>query len=78
MPWCINQVEVVNLAIFSFVTQSSCLSLNRDATFALDIHRIENLGFHFAIRKTPTKLNNAICERRFAVINVSDDRKIAD
>ena len=78
MPWGINQVEVINLAIFGFVIESRSLGLDRDATFTLNIHRIKNLGFHFTIRKAATKLNNAIGERRFAVINVGDDRKIAD
>ena len=78
MSRSINQVEVINFAVFGFVIECRSLGLNGDAPFTLNIHRIENLRFHFAIRKTATKLNNAIGKGRFAVINVGDDRKIAD
>ena len=63
MPWGINQIDVVGFAVFRFITQRRSLGFDGDATLTLDIHRIENLGFHFTISKTAAELNNAISKR---------------
>jgi len=54
------------------------MRLDRDAPLALEIHRVEHLGFHFAGLQGPGELEEPIGERRFPVIDVRDDGKIPD
>src|SRR5262249_43089544 len=45
---------------------------------ALDVHRIEHLIDHFARLETAGKLNQPVGERRFAMVDMGNDREIAD
>lgn len=78
MPRSIDQVQVVYLAVPCLVAQGSGLRLDRDTAFAFDIHRIEHLGFHFAIGQTAAKVDDAIGQGRFAVVDVRDDGEISN
>ena len=78
MARCVDQVEVVDLSVFGFVVQRSGLCLDGDAALFLDVHRVENLGFHFTRLESTTTLNQTIGQRGFAVVNVRNDRKISD
>jgi len=49
-----------------------------DAPLALQVHRIEHLLLHLAHGERPGQLQQAVGERGFAVIDMRDDRKIAD
>ena len=51
---------------------------NGDPALALQIHRIERLVFHVAHLDRLGELEQAIGERRLAVIDVRDNAKIAD
>ena len=74
----VNQVQVVDLTTARLVFECCRLRLDGNATLAFDVHRIEYLGFHFAIRKAATKVDDAVGKCRFAVVNMSDDREISD
>ena len=74
----VDQIQVVNLPVAGFVVQRRCLRFDGDAAFFLQIHGVEHLLTHFAVREAPTTLNKAIRQRGFAVINVGDDGEIAD
>ena len=52
--------------------------LNSDALLALQIHTIQQLRLHLALLHRPRHLHHPISQRRLAVIDVSDDAKIAD
>ena len=78
MPRCIDQIQVVNLSILGFVAQCGRLRLDGYPTLFLNIHRVEYLRFHLPVTQTTATLDDAICQRRFAVINVRDDGKISD
>ena len=54
------------------------LGLDRDATLALEIHRVEVLRAHVARVHRPGDLEQAVGQRALAVIDVGDDREIAD
>ena len=45
--------------------------------FALEIHGVEHLLVHFALRECAGHLQQAVGERGLAVIDVRDDTKIA-
>ena len=58
--------------------ERDALRLDGDAPFALQIHRVEHLGLHFPRIEAAAFLNEPVCQSRFAVINMSNDGKIAD
>ena len=54
------------------------LRLDRDPALALEVHRVEHLRAHLALRDGVRELEDAIGERRLAVVDVRDDREVAD
>ena len=77
VPGRIDQVQVVHLPVARPVVKCGCLCLDRDAALALEIHRVEHLRFHFAVGQAAAQLNDAIGERRLAMVDVRNDRKVA-
>ena len=73
VPGGIDQVELVSAAVARDVLERGGLRLDGDAALALELHRIEHLRFHLAVRETAAALNQTIGEGRFAVVDVSDD-----
>ena len=57
---------------------SYVLRLDGDATLALEVHRIEVLGSHVSSVDSPGELEDAVGKGGLAVINVRNDRKIAN
>ncbi len=78
MPRRVDQIEVVDLSITGLVLERSGLRLDGYPTLFLEIHRVQDLLFHLAIRQSSATLDQAISERRFAMIDVRDDRKVSD
>ncbi len=74
----VHQVEDIVLAILGLVFQTHRLGLDGDAALLLDIHIIENLFRHFARGQATGELNQAVRQRRFAVVDVGDNGKIPD
>ena len=53
------------------------MRLDGDAAFALQIHRIEQLVLFVAFGNCTRALEQAVRQRRLAVVDVRDDAKIA-
>ena len=49
------------------------MRLDGDAALTLEIHGIEDLGFHLARLERAGELQKAICQGRLAVVDVGDD-----
>ena len=54
------------------------LGLDRDAPLALEVHRVEVLLAHVAGVDGAGDLEDAVRQRRLAVVDVGDDREVAD
>ncbi len=54
------------------------MRLDRDATLALEIHRVEDLRFHLARLQRAGQFEETVRERRLAVVDVRDDGEIAN
>jgi len=67
-----------DLTIAGTIAQRGRLGLDGDAAFALQVHGIEHLGFHFTIGQPAAQLDDAIGQGRFTVVDVGDDREITD
>ena len=63
---------------FALYDKANGLGLDGDAALALDIHLIEELRALLALGERAGSLQDPIGQRRFAVIDVGDDRKIPD
>ena len=74
----VDQIEDVLLAAVGGVVQADRMRLDRDAALALEVHGVEDLRLHLARLKRAGEFEEAICQRRLAMVDVRDDRKIAD
>ena len=78
VTWCIDQIQLVSLAIFRLVIERDRIALDRDPTLAFDIHRIKHLLMQLPLLNGSTGLNQSICESGFAVVDMGNDAKIAN
>ena len=74
----VDQVQVVDLAITRGVAQCGGLRLDGYPTLFLEIHGVEHLLLHLSVGQTAATLDQAVSERRLAVVDVRDDRKVSD
>ena len=69
----VDQVQLVALPV-----HAHRLRLDRDAAFALELHGVEHLVAHLARRDRVRELEDAVGERRLAMVDMGDDREVAD
>ena len=74
----VDQVQLVQLAVVGAVIQAHGVGLDGDAALALQVHGVEHLLHHFALRKRAGDLQQAVRQRGLAVVDVRNDREIAD
>lgn len=74
----IDEVELILLAVLALVVQAHRLRLDGDAALALDVHVVEDLRLHLTLRQRARILDQAVRNRRLAMVDVRDDREIAD
>src|SRR6185312_14420558 len=60
------------------VVEAHGLRLDGDAALALDVHRIEHLVVELALRHRPAAQQQPVGQRALAVVDMGDDREIAD
>ena len=60
------------------VVQADGLGLDGDPALALEVHLVEELVLLLALGDGPGRLEQAVGERRLAVVDVRDDREVAD
>ncbi len=73
----VDQMQAIRTAIARLVRKRRRLCLDGDAALTLQIHRVEHLLTHLALRQTATALYEAVGQRGFPVVDVGDDRKVA-
>jgi hypothetical protein len=78
MPGGIDQIQLVSLAIMRGVRHADRVGLDGDAALALQVHRIKHLRLHLARGQRSGKLQQAVGQRGFSVIDVRDNGEIAD
>ncbi len=74
----VDQVQVVDLAVPGLVVQGGGLGLDGDAALALDVHRVEHLGFHFAVGQAAAELDDAVGQGGFTVVDMGDDGEVSN
>ena len=74
----VDQVELVRLPVFGGVGQGDGIRLDRDPTLPLEVHGVEDLVAEVAVFHPAAALDEAVGERRLAVVDVGDDAEVAD
>jgi hypothetical protein len=78
VPGRVHQVQDIILPVPRLVFEAHGLRLDGDAALLLDVHRVEHLLRHVAERDGPGLLDEAVRKRRLAVIDMRDDREVAN
>jgi hypothetical protein len=69
----IDQIQNIFFAVVRLVGQTHRRQLDRDAPFPLEIHLVEHLLLHLTRGQCACIFQDAVCERRLAVIDMGDD-----
>ena len=77
MTGSVYEVELVYLAIIGCVFDTDGLALDRDATFALDVHGVEHLLLHVTAGNGARHLQDAVGQRRLSMVDVRYDAEVA-
>ena len=73
----VDEVEAVGQAVARLVLEADGPRLDRDPLLALEVHRVEDLAHHLAPLDRVRQLEQPVRERGLAVIDVGDDREVA-
>src|SRR6185503_19181408 len=65
-------------AVLGLVVEAHGLRLDGDAALALDVHRVEDLLLHLPVGNIAAQLDEPVGEGRLAVVDMGDDREVAD
>ena len=74
----VDEVEPVGQAVVRLVLEADRPGLDRDPLLPLEIHRVEDLAHHLAALDRVGQLEQPVGERRLAVVDVGDDREVAE
>ena len=74
----VDQVEAVDEAVLRRVLQAHGARLDRDPLLALQVHGVQDLARHLPRIDRVGELEEAVREGRLPVIDVGDDREVAE
>ena len=74
----IDEVEEVFLAVVRVIDHRYRMALDGDAALALQVHCIERLLLQLAQGHGLRQLEDAVAERRLAVVDMRDDAEVSD
>src|SRR5580700_1640259 len=74
----VDEVELVGVAVQRGIHHAHGVGFDGDAALALEVHGVEDLGLHLARGEGAGQLQQPVGQRGLAVVNVRDDRKIAE
>ncbi len=74
----VDEVELVLLAVLGPVGHADGLRLDGDPALALQLHVVEELGLRVPFTHRAGGLEQPVGQRRLPVVDVGDDREVAD
>ena len=74
----VDEIDLVEAPILRLIVHRDGTGFDRDAPLSFEIHIVEKLLLHLARLDRMGQLEQPVGERRFAVIDVGDDAKVAD
>lgn len=78
MPRCVHEVQLVLNPVIGFVGKADGLRLDGNAAFLFNVHVVEDLLGHLARFQPAAGLNQTVGEGGFAMVNMRDNREVAD
>nr|UOZ97308.1 hypothetical protein NCPCFENI_01226 [Cupriavidus sp.] len=78
MPWGVDEIKGVHLAITGSVFQCGRLGLNGNATLAFEVHGVEHLRLHLAVGQAATDLDDAVGQGALSMVDMGNNRKITN
>ncbi len=78
VPGRVDEIEDVVVAVLGVVIQPDGVRLDRDPALALEVHGIQDLRLHLPGLQRAGEFQEAIRQRRLAVVDVGDDREVSD
>ena len=78
MPRGVDEIQPVFMLIVRSIFERNTLGLNRDPPLPFELHRIENLLRHFTAIQAPAFLDQSVSQRRLPMVDVGDDREVAN
>ena len=73
VPRRVDEIERILFAIFGIVNETGRLGFDGNAPFPFEIHRIEELVFHFPFGHGAGHFQHPVGQRRFAMVDMCDD-----
>ncbi len=73
----VDQIQYIGLSVPGFVLHLDGVALDGDALFALEVHVVQHLRLHFALRQRVGLLEQPVGQRTLAVVDVGDDAEVA-
>ena len=73
----IDQVESIVTPVLSFIDHRHGVAFNRDPSLALQVHRVEKLGFHITHFYGARHLEDTVRQSCLSVIDMGNDAEIA-
>ena len=78
VTWGIDEVELVIFAVFCFIIYFYCAGFDGNTALTFQLHIIQKLVFHLTKADGGGFLQNSVSQSGFTVVNMSNNRKIAD
>ena len=74
----IDQVELIGLAVLRLIVQTHGPGLDGDAALPLQVHVVQQLALHLPLGHRVAQLDEPVRQRGFSVVDVCNDRKVAN
>ncbi len=78
VPWRVDEVELVGLAVLRLIEEAHGPGLDGDAPLPLQVHVVQELVHHVPLRDGVGRLQDTVGQGGFPVVDVGDDGEIAD
>ena len=72
----VDQVQAIGVAVFGFIVQPDALGLDGYAALALQVHGVQHLFVHLALRERSSHFEQPVRQRGLAVIDMRDNTEI--
>ena len=77
VAWCVDEIELVYLAIGAGVRHGHRFPLDGDSLLPFQVHAIQELRFHIAGTDRACDLQKPVGQGRFPMVDVGDDAEVS-
>ena len=74
----VDEIELIGFAVVRLVEETHRPGLDGDAAFPLQVHVVQELALHLPLGHRVAQLDEPVRQRGFSVVDVCNDRKVAN